>query len=203
MVAAEAIEIGQGATHAFSMIEQVLRQAGIEREEIECLAVGIGPGSYTGIRAAIAIAQGWQLARNVKLLGISSADCIAAQAQADGLTGSTRVVIDAQRNDLYVALYELEASSWRSTAPLRLATVAEVQSSAHAQEHTLGPEATCWLPDGRNIFPRAITLARLGLHRNDYLPGNQIEPIYLREAADGKRLTWAIAGRSLEYCLRS
>ena len=50
-------------------------------EEIDCLAIGIGPGSYTGIRAAISIAQAWQLARSVNLLSISSVDCLAAAAQ--------------------------------------------------------------------------------------------------------------------------
>ena len=65
------------------MIEKVLAAAKIEREEIEVLAVGLGPGSYTGIRVAISIAQGWQLARGVKLLGIGSAECLAAQAQAE------------------------------------------------------------------------------------------------------------------------
>ena len=48
------------------------------REAIEAIAVGLGPGSYTGIRAAIALAQGWQLAREVKTLGVSSVAAMAA-----------------------------------------------------------------------------------------------------------------------------
>src|SRR6185369_2187233 len=47
---------------SLSLVEATLKQAGLEREEIECLAIGLGPGSYTGIRVAIALAQGWQLA---------------------------------------------------------------------------------------------------------------------------------------------
>src|ERR1700733_3629409 len=66
------------------MVEQALRELKLEREQLECVAVGLGPGSYTGIRAAISIAQGWQLARGTRLIGISSADAIAAQAGADG-----------------------------------------------------------------------------------------------------------------------
>jgi len=62
-----------GGTRALGMIESVLREAGLEREQIDVIAVGLGPGSYTGIRTALSIAQGWQLARGVKLLGISSA----------------------------------------------------------------------------------------------------------------------------------
>ena len=68
-------------TNAFGMIEKVLAEAKIEREQIEVIAVGLGPGSYTGIRAAISVAQGWQLATRRKLLGVSSAECLAAQAR--------------------------------------------------------------------------------------------------------------------------
>src|SRR5580765_7642553 len=92
-VSCEAIETGAPGINTLGMIENVLLEAKLEREQIECLVVGLGPGSYTGIRTAIALAQGWQLARDVKLLGISSAQCVAAQAQAEGFTGSASVVI--------------------------------------------------------------------------------------------------------------
>ena len=53
----EVVETGAGGMQPFESIAEALRQAQVEREQIECLAVGIGPGSYTGIRAAIAIAE--------------------------------------------------------------------------------------------------------------------------------------------------
>src|SRR4051794_5781811 len=73
-------ESGSRETKPFTLIDAALAQAKISRQEIECIAVGLGPGSYAGIRIAIAIAQGWQLARGVKLLGISSAEVVAAHA---------------------------------------------------------------------------------------------------------------------------
>ena len=80
----EVVESGGRNTNAIGMIDAALRDAKVDREQIECLALGIGPGSYTGIRVAIALAQGWQLARGVRLLGISGAESIAAQARTDG-----------------------------------------------------------------------------------------------------------------------
>ena len=77
-MAAEVVETGGHGANAFGMIEQVLAEAKIEREQVDVLAVGLGPGSYTGIRAAISMAQGWQLARGVKLLGVGSVECLAA-----------------------------------------------------------------------------------------------------------------------------
>ena len=53
-------------TASVALIESALGEAAVGRTEIDCIAVGIGPGSYTGIRAAIALTQGWQLARGVK-----------------------------------------------------------------------------------------------------------------------------------------
>jgi tRNA threonylcarbamoyl adenosine modification protein YeaZ len=178
---AEAVETGGHGTNAFGMIEQVLAEAKIEREQIDVLAVGLGPGSYTGIRAAISIAQGWQLACGVKLLGVSSAECLAAQARAENILGSVNVVIDAQRNEFYLATYEITADGWRETAPLKILTLAEVQSRTGADGIVIGPEVTRWFPDGRVIFPRAAALAELAARRSDFVPGEKLEPIYLRE----------------------
>ena len=61
-VASEVVEAGAGGTRVLGMIENALREAGLEREQIEVLAIGLGPGSYTGIRVALSVAQGWQLA---------------------------------------------------------------------------------------------------------------------------------------------
>jgi tRNA threonylcarbamoyl adenosine modification protein YeaZ len=179
----EVVEGGGKATRAFSLIEGALRQAQLERQQIECLAVGLGPGSYTGIRVAIALAQGWQLAREVKILGLSSADAIAAQAQAEGLTGPVAVVIDAQRGEFYLATYEVSATGWREVQPLRLAGLVEVESAEGAGHVVVGPEATSWFPAARVVFPRASTLGRLALGRTDFVAGEHVEPIYLRPPA--------------------
>src|SRR4029079_19485717 len=85
-----------GGRVAIGLVERALSEARVEREQIECIAVGIGPGSYSGIRGAISLAQGWQLAREIKCIGISSIECIAAQAQRDGVFGQVAVVVDAQ-----------------------------------------------------------------------------------------------------------
>ncbi len=177
----EAIETGGRSTNALGLVEDALRQAQLDRGQIECLVVGLGPGSYTGIRLAIALVQGWQLARPVKLLGISSAECLAAQAQAAGLTGRVEVVVDAQRNEFYVAGYELTADARRAVEPLRLAGAAEVQARQQAGGVIIGPEVTRWFPGSRVLFPRAATLGQLAWGRSDFVPGEKLEPIYLRE----------------------
>ena len=179
-LAFEVIESAPGHTmKPLGMVESALRQAGLEREQIESIAIGLGPGSYTGIRAAIALAQGWQLGRGVKLLGISSATAVATQAQAEGVRGATSVVIDAQRGEFYLAGYELGEAGVRETAPLRIVTHEEM--AARTGEILIGPEVTKWFPTGRLQFPRAAMLARMAATRTDFVPGEKLEPIYLRE----------------------
>jgi tRNA threonylcarbamoyladenosine biosynthesis protein TsaB len=181
-VVAEAIEAGGRNTTAFGMIEKVLAEAKIEREEIEFISVGLGPGSYTGIRVAIAIAQGWQLARGVKLLGVSSVEAIAMQAHAEKIFGRLNVVVDAQRSEYYQSMWEISASDRREIEPLKMVTLAELKPRADANEMLIGPEVTHWFPCGKNLFPRAATLARLAAGQRNFVAGEKLEPVYLREA---------------------
>ncbi len=178
---AEVVETGVRGTNAFGMIEQALANVKIEREQIGVLAVGLGPGSYTGIRAAISLAQGWQLARGAKLLGVSSTEAIASQARAEKIVGRVNVVVDAQRNEFYLATYEIVPDGWREITPLEILSLKEVQSRATESGIIIGPEATKWFPNGRIIFPRATALAELAARRSDFTPGEKLEPIYLRQ----------------------
>jgi tRNA threonylcarbamoyl adenosine modification protein YeaZ len=179
----EIIDTAPRVTNAFSMIERALHEAQLEREQIDCIAVGLGPGSYTGIRAAIAVAQGWQLVRPTKLLGISTADCLAAQSHANALTGRIAVIIDAQRGEFYIAGYELDTAGWRETNPLKLAALNEVRQHEQTHELLVGPEVQRWFPAGRTVLPRATTLGQLALSRSDFVSGERLEPIYLRQTA--------------------
>jgi tRNA threonylcarbamoyladenosine biosynthesis protein TsaB len=180
-VLAEASEAGGRETRAFGLIERVLASAQIGRAEIECLAVGLGPGSYTGIRVALSIAQGWQLATGVKLLGLGSAECLAAQAQSGKILGSVNVVIDAQRGEFYRATFEISADVLNEIAPLKIVSAAEIESRAAAGEILIGPEATSRFPSGKVLFPHAAMLATLAAQRSDFVAGEKLEPIYLRE----------------------
>jgi tRNA threonylcarbamoyl adenosine modification protein YeaZ len=176
----EAIETGARSTNTLGSVEEALRQAQLDRTQIDCLAIGLGPGSYNGIRMAIALAQGWQLARPVKLLGIGTAECLAAEAQAAGIHGRVQVVIDAQRGEFYLAGYDLSAQTSQEVEPLRLATLTEVQACHQAGGIIIGPEVTKWFPGSRVLSPRAATLGHLARSRTDFVPGEKLVPIYLR-----------------------
>ena len=174
-------ETAMRENRAFHLIDAALGAAGIEREHVDCLAVGLGPGSYAGIRSAIALAQGWQLARGTKILGISSVESLAAQVESEKIHGQISVIIDAQRNEFYLARYEMSASGYRELTPLRLAGREEVLKLVRAGESVLGPDVTSDWPAARQIFPDAAMVGLLASKRSELVPDERLEPIYLRE----------------------
>jgi tRNA threonylcarbamoyl adenosine modification protein YeaZ len=166
-----------------ALVDLAVREAAVRPDQIGCLAIGLGPGSYTGIRSAIAIAQGWQLARGARLLGVSSVECLAQQARAEGICGRLQIVIDAQRNEFYLASYDLSETECRLVQPLRLGSFEVVLASQKADEQIVGPEVTQWFPAGQMVFPDAATLGQLAANRTDFVAGEKLEPIYLRAAS--------------------
>jgi tRNA threonylcarbamoyladenosine biosynthesis protein TsaB len=176
----EAVESGGRSVKAFEMSEEVLRRTAMEREEVDVVAIGLGPGSYIGIRMAISIAQGWELAGRVRLAGISSVSVLAAGAHAEGLRGRMATVVDAQRGEFYLGEYALEDSGWREVSELRLASRSEVEACEAAGARLVGPEVTRWFPGGHRLHPRAVDLARLAFSQRTRPEGAALEPIYLR-----------------------
>ena len=91
--------LGERSSRASTLLEDVdalLRQAGAHPADLDALAVGIGPGSFTGIRIGLAAARGLGLALGLPAAGVSTLDALAA-----GAPGATPVV-DAKRREVFV-----------------------------------------------------------------------------------------------------
>jgi tRNA threonylcarbamoyladenosine biosynthesis protein TsaB len=91
------------------LVERVLAETGSTRSSLDRLAVGVGPGSFTGLRVGIALAQGMALGLDRPLVGIGSLQAIARGAPA----GDPRVrvvALDARRDELFVAAYAPDGS---------------------------------------------------------------------------------------------
>jgi tRNA threonylcarbamoyl adenosine modification protein YeaZ len=171
------------STRALTLIERALAAAKCERKAIECIAVGLGPGSYAGIRSAISLAQGWQLACNVRVVGISTVDCLAAQARAEKISGLVNVVIDAQRNEFYFAAFEITPTEWKPTEPLRLLPFEEATARCASGTTVVWPDLLGRFPGSRVLLPDAGMLGSLATAHTDFVAGDKLEPIYLRETS--------------------
>ena len=94
-------------TQLLPRIDAALAEHGMAREDIACVAVGRGPGSFTGVRIAMATAKGIASALEVPLVGVSSLDAVAWNAWAAGERGPLSVVADAMRKEVYPVRYLL------------------------------------------------------------------------------------------------
>jgi tRNA threonylcarbamoyl adenosine modification protein YeaZ len=171
-VISSAAQQPQRAGSPFPLICESL--GAITPDQIDAIAVGLGPGSYTGIRSSLAIAQGWNLARDIPAAGISSVEAIAFAAAAKGLRGEVEVVIDAQRNELYSAIYNLTSETFSLIRPLKILAQPETKI-------LIGPEANRWSEEGIIIEPGAIAVGILAARAKRFGPPEALEAIYLRE----------------------
>jgi bifunctional N6-L-threonylcarbamoyladenine synthase / protein kinase Bud32 len=94
-------------TQLLPRIDSLLVEAGVSRDRIACVCVGRGPGSFTGVRIAMATAKGIASALGVALVGVSSLDVVAWNAWSDGVRGPLAVVADAMRREVYPVRYEV------------------------------------------------------------------------------------------------
>ncbi len=99
--AAARVRARHGET-VFTLLEQVLGHADVAKAELELVACGVGPGSFTGTRVGVAAAKGIALALDVPLVGVSSLRAMARAAPGTWLAP----VVDANRGEVFVAVYE-------------------------------------------------------------------------------------------------
>jgi tRNA threonylcarbamoyladenosine biosynthesis protein TsaB len=165
--------VGERTSRAVTVLEDIdalLRQAGAHTRELDGIAVGIGPGSFTGIRIGLATARGLALALGVPVAGVSTLDALAAGAP------EALPVIDARRGEVFV----LQAEP-RVLPPdeLELAAGTVCVGSGAVRYRSLLEAAGAEVPpdqDERHL-PRARFHAQLA---RDFGPAEAVGPMYLR-----------------------
>ncbi len=112
------------ATRLLPLAHRLLADAGLGWPEIERIAVGVGPGTFTGLRIGVASARGLAQSLGVGLVGVSSLRALAHAACADTLeqTGGVLAVIDARRGEVFAAAYhgDVELLAPQPLAPTEL-----------------------------------------------------------------------------------
>ena len=107
-----ALETRAGNRHAervLPMLEQLLARAGCAIGQIDAIAFGAGPGSFTGLRIGCGVAQGLAFARDLPVLGVATLEAMAEES------GAPRVIaaLDARMGEVYFAAYERAGPKWR------------------------------------------------------------------------------------------
>ncbi|MEC4271763.1 tRNA (adenosine(37)-N6)-threonylcarbamoyltransferase complex transferase subunit TsaD [Adlercreutzia sp. R25] len=116
-------------TQLLPRIDELCREAKAAREDIASVCVGRGPGSFTGVRIAMACAKGIASALEVGLVGVSSLDAVAWGAWNAGERGRLLVLADAMRREVYPVEYRLGEDG-----AVRLTSDRVIKAEAFAEE---------------------------------------------------------------------
>ena len=175
-------------------IKETLRKAELKKEDLEAIVVGMGPGSYTGLRIGVAAAKGLCYALDAPLIAISSLETI-AYATKDIVSGDTYIIpqIDARRMEVYTAVFDQQGK----TVQTPWAAVLDIDSYS-----TYLDEKICWfVGDGQEKWKNLsqhknamflenitvpsvqnmISLGTFKFHQQAFEDVAYFEPFYLKE----------------------
>src|SRR5882672_2881492 len=121
-----ALERRAGMRHselALPMLDRLLAAAGCSIAQLDAVAFGAGPGSFTGLRIACGVAQGLAFARGLPVIGVSTLEAMAEES------GEARVVacLDARMHEVYYSAIEKTGPGWREIIPAQCVAPAAVK----------------------------------------------------------------------------
>ncbi|MDD4881613.1 MAG: tRNA (adenosine(37)-N6)-threonylcarbamoyltransferase complex dimerization subunit type 1 TsaB [Gallionellaceae bacterium] len=178
------------------MVDELLADAGWRLDELDGLAFGRGPGSFTGLRIGCGVAQGLAFGANLPVVGVVTLAAMAEEVHQDMALGDhpTHVLacIDARMHEIYAAAYRCTAAG-----------IEEIMAPAVLRPEALVlPEGGDWIGCGNgfstypdllkgqlteiraDIHPHARSIARLALPRfeaGETGPAESAEPLYIRD----------------------
>ena len=205
----ESVHAGQQHSEMLlPMIKRVLAQAKIGLADLDAIAFGAGPGSFTGLRIACGVAQGLAFAHDLPVLAVPSLEALALEAQ-----GSVLCAMDARMSEVYVAHFAVAAAQ---TTCLQAAQVLKPQAlmaqfEAISFDVLVGnawerfPELAQWAATHTkvvraNVQPHAqqiLTLALTQFAQGKALSAETVSPLYVRNRialTTAERLAGGLSG---------
>lgn len=179
-------------------VQRCLAQAGLTVDDVAGVAVGIGPGLYTGLRIGMATATALAWSRGVPVAGVIGTDAVVLAARRDaGTAGPLVVVVDGRRGQWFHATYAAVADGGGRTAGPAVgdaAAVAAALVAAGPGARVVGETVGLGSADLVPRRPDAADVARLAVGdlRAGGTPPEALSPLYLREA--DVRIGWTERG---------
>lgn len=183
-------------THSESllpMVQDLLREAGITLAEVDAVAFGAGPGSFTGVRTACGVAQGLAFGAGLQVVPLVTLEAMAESCRARSGATEVLAVLDARMGEVYWAQYRYGGGAWQVVSEPVLSSPEAVQPlpaeglAACGNGFSAYPEAFAGKPFAANadtaIVPHAAAMAPLGaaaLAAGQGVPAAQAQPLYLR-----------------------
>ena len=172
----------------------MLAQAGMGLSQLDAIVFGRGPGSFTGLRTACAVAQGLAFGADIPVLPIDTLLAVAEEARVQAQVQEPLTVLallDARMDEVYSAAYGWDGQRWTASSPLQVCTPQQVALPAAAVERLLlaGNVFEHYgerLPAAERVqaLPTAAALLRLApalLAAGQAVPAEQAMPLYIRD----------------------
>lgn len=176
--------------------DELLAAAGIAKSGLDAIAVGRGPGAFTGVRLAVALVQGMALALDVPVLPVSTLAALALRAETTVGEMPMLAAIDARMDELYLGLFMPDADQllvavgeeWMAR-PADTILPGDFQVTGVGSGFAAGAGALAGALGARlqhfeaNALPHAADIARLAalaFARGEAIAADDLEPAYLR-----------------------
>ena len=178
----------QASVTLIPAIQALLQQAGVPLAELDAIVFGRGPGSFTGLRTACAVAQGLGFGARVPVLAVDTLLAVAEEARH--AAGHTQVLalLDARMDEVYCAAYAFDGAQWATRQAPALLRPQDVELPAgYAIAGNARPAFAQRLPQGAewvDALPHARALLRLApaqLAAGRAQPAAQALPLYIRD----------------------
>jgi tRNA threonylcarbamoyladenosine biosynthesis protein TsaB len=185
---------GEHEERLMPAVADALRSAAVSPNEIQRIVCGEGPGSFTSLRIAAAIAKGLAMTTRAPLHAVSSLFLLVAGARASLDPGRYVAVLDAMRSDVFAAVFTVTNDLISPASPASIVARADIGSFAREQSGRLiGPEESLsFFPHARgaaliDVSPSSSRAVDLSTWEPNY--GRLAEAQVRWEAAHGRALT--------------
>ena len=178
----------RASAEIFPVINELLGRQNKKANQIEQVCISVGPGSFTGLRIAVALAKTMALANNIKIVAVDTLDCIAANVfnpacplnaeRCPLLLPNERlaVILDAKRNQFFIAVFDQTENGWEKILPDSLLTADEFLGRFTDKPVALIGEGLVYYKDKFNNptvrvldeklwYPTAVSVHRLGFSK--------------------------------------
>jgi len=188
-------------------IAEMLKECGWEAKNLDAIATGIGPGSYTGLRIGLMSARTLAMMTGARLLGISTFE-ILAQHCLDVGHAKVEIIADAQQDKIYAQHFENNNSQLISASELKIVSTAEWVANRDISFAIAGPgvpKVTPLVPANQGMVVEqsgdinkesflALALKKLFSHHSD--DPLSLQPLYLRRSSAEEQWDKRIADKA-------
>ncbi len=193
----------QHAQLVLSMVQELLDEARLALADLDALAFGRGPGSFTGLRIAAGVIQGLAYGANLPVIPVSSLQALAQGACRESGSGRVLAAFDARMGEVYWGVYEDHGSGLMTASAEDLATAPEAVPlpsgggwlgagqgwGAHSRvlSERIGEKLGATEPDRLPRAADVATLARAAHARGAGVSAARALPVYVRNTVARKR----------------